>query len=687
MKSFRATHLSAAIGLGLAALLTGTGLHAESAPSPYGPQTTQLDTVVVSASGYEQLTIDAPASVSVITHQELERQPFTNLQDALGDVPGVSVTGSDANRKDISIRGMPGKYTLILVDGMRQSTRGNSHRQVTGAAQSAQIPPLQAIKRIEVVRGPMSSLYGSDAIGGVINIITRKPTDHWTGAFDLHAIAQQHSSLGNSRGGDFYLAGPVVSDVVGFQVWGKVNDRTESQVIDGAYATRDEGGTARLTVTPDEHQQWLFEAGTHTLEQDSTQGQTHLRPAGDMHLEFERTHYSLRHVGNWSFGSSEISVYREVGKTHHNLDGAPSRFYPVNQIANTIVDGKLTLPLDRNMLTVGAQYMRNDLDGTNNEGNNTIRGMDNTSWALFAEDEYRPIDDLAVTGGIRYNHDERYGSAWTPRLYAVYHLSDRWVLRGGIARGFRAPGLRQTSPQYVAVTGVGHIGVPRGKLPGNPDLEPETSTSSEIGLQYVGANGLQAGITIFNDEFRNKIFSECVERCSGASGALYAWGNIGKARNRGAELNLTWPFADAFTLHANYTHIQSERLSDDEYAFNGESLRGQPLARTPEDAVDVRLAWQPIDKWSTWLALHSSSPQYWANFRNGAQWVRKRPGSTTYDLGVSYTFSDHLNIRAALLNLTDKRVPVDRRNRLTGLDGNWMVDNGRRLWVSVGLGF
>ena len=122
-----------------------------------------LSPVVVTASGIEQDIADAPASISVVTREELEKRAFRDLTDALGSIEGVVVTGI-SNEKDIYIRGMPGAYTLLLVDGKRQSTRDARVNGNSGFEQGF-IPPLEAIERIEVVRGPMSSLYGSDAMG------------------------------------------------------------------------------------------------------------------------------------------------------------------------------------------------------------------------------------------------------------------------------------------------------------------------------------------------------------------------------------------------------------------------------------------------------------------------------------------------------------------------------------------
>merc|ERR1712023_19927 len=114
---------------------------------------------------------EAPASISVLDKEDLSERFYRDLTDAMTDIPGVIVTGG-GDREDISLRGMGSQYTLILVDGQRQSSRETRPNSDGPGVEGAWIPPLSAIERIEVIRGPMSSLYGSDAIGGVINIIT-----------------------------------------------------------------------------------------------------------------------------------------------------------------------------------------------------------------------------------------------------------------------------------------------------------------------------------------------------------------------------------------------------------------------------------------------------------------------------------------------------------------------------------
>lgn len=135
-----------------------------------------IATVVVTAAGFEQASREAPASVIVLPRERLSQERFANLTQALESLEGIDV-GAAADKTggmQIAIRGMPSDYTLIMIDGRRQNAAGNVTPNGFTGTQNSFMPSLGAIERIEVIRGPMSTLYGSDAMGGVVNIITRK---------------------------------------------------------------------------------------------------------------------------------------------------------------------------------------------------------------------------------------------------------------------------------------------------------------------------------------------------------------------------------------------------------------------------------------------------------------------------------------------------------------------------------
>lgn len=330
-----------------ARLLAGCALLASALPAA-SQEAHDLGQIVVTAGGFEQALRDAPASVTVVASDELERGAFRDLTDALREVQGVSVSGP-ANERDISIRGLPGTYTLILVDGRRQSTRESRPNGSAGFEQSM-IPPLSTIDRIEIVRGPMSSLYGSDAMGGVINIITRKPTQAWTGSVTLEGTAQQHAGHGASGQLSFHTSGPLIQDRLALSLWGRLQDRGEDGILDGHQARRETNLGARLDFTPDSAHDLWAEAGRTEVESRSTPGRT-LVEGGDGSLGQHTRHYwALGHTARWGAATTELYFQQETGERRSaEIDAAAGeRTWSdrVPRIRNSVLEGKLTLPLD-----------------------------------------------------------------------------------------------------------------------------------------------------------------------------------------------------------------------------------------------------------------------------------------------------------------------------------------------------
>lgn len=189
-----------------------------------------LGTVVVTATGFEQKITDAPASISVVTREELQKRPYITLIDAVRDLEGVDVgeTTDKTGQRTISMRGMGAEYTLILIDGKRQNNHGDIYPNSFGGNQFNHIPPLDTIERIEVIRGPASTLYGADALGGVINIITRPVSDRWHGSATIGHSLQSNPDFGADTTFDFSLSGPIIADRLGVGLRGSRYKRDAS---------------------------------------------------------------------------------------------------------------------------------------------------------------------------------------------------------------------------------------------------------------------------------------------------------------------------------------------------------------------------------------------------------------------------------------------------------------------------
>src|SRR5690606_19776750 len=185
------------------------------------------EAVTVTAGGFEQLVRQAPASVTVIDSETLRTRRVGNLAEALAEVEGVD-TGQDVGKTGgpiISLRGMPSDYTLMLVDGRRQNPAANVTPHGFTETSTSFMPPVGAIERIEVVRGPMSTLYGSDAMGGVVNVVTRPVSQRWGASLSADGTLQGQRDYGDTAQAGAYVSGPVVPARVGLAVRGSALHR------------------------------------------------------------------------------------------------------------------------------------------------------------------------------------------------------------------------------------------------------------------------------------------------------------------------------------------------------------------------------------------------------------------------------------------------------------------------------
>ncbi|MBN9072920.1 MAG: TonB-dependent receptor [Rhizobiales bacterium] len=677
--------------------LTASCLQAAAQSAPAAQQAngaTLLERLVVTATGFEQNVKDAPASITVVPREELEKGAYRDLTDALRNVQGVAVTGA-AGQEDIFIRGLPGAYTLILVDGKRQNTRDARTNGNSGFEQSF-LPPISAIERIEVVRGPMSSLYGSDAMGGVINVITRKVPERWTGTVTVDGTLEEHSRYGNAGQVSVYTAGPIIPELLGGQIWGRGLKREEDTFASGNPAREDLDLTGRLTFTPNENHDFVLEAGRTRLRREATLGNT---ATSDSYNYNDRDHWSLTHTGRWGWTTSEFSVSQEwAERTNYSWNGASSTYVEnprSPEIRNSVVDGKFTTPfelLGEHTLVTGGQFFDATLTDQN-PGKRT--GQDEKfgikQWALFAEDEWRLTPDFALTGGLRMDEHEIYGTHLSPRIYGVWHTTDQITLKGGVSTGFKAPEIRTIAPGYAYTTGganctYGPDGT-CGVIIGDPNLKPEKSVSYEASVLWDNLSNFRAGATYFYTDFKDKISNALVYNPDGSIARwaedpnyrLYYSYNIDAAVLQGVELTADWQATDALSLRASYTYTDSEQKTGD-YA-------GFPLTRTPRHLASIRADWTtPIEGLSAWTAGTYHGSEVNAGIRLGSAGTpiyaddgktvlaRKYDAYATVDLGASYKFNENFSLNAAVYNVFDKRIDVD--------DYNAAVE-GRRLWVGL----
>ncbi len=318
----------------------------------------QFEEVVVTASRFEQKITEAPASISVISQAEILSRPHVNLLDMLRYQEGIDIgtTRDKTGQGSVSMRGLTGEYTLYLIDGKRQNNHGDIYPNNFGGNAFGHMPPAEAIERIEVVRGPASTLYGADAMGGVINIITKKVTDRWYGSVSMNGTVQENSDFGDDRQFDFTAAGPLIKDTLALGIRGTYYESDPSSPElepavdpngDLHYRSVGFGGGgktvesemeeygATLTWTPNERNTIRADYDNSTQIYDNTpfvdpesgqlsyplgtkdniealwqerRGALNPRAGYAADQEFSREWWSVSHEGNWDFGTSYIAL-------------------------------------------------------------------------------------------------------------------------------------------------------------------------------------------------------------------------------------------------------------------------------------------------------------------------------------------------------------------------------------------
>jgi len=645
-----------------------------------------IEQIVVSASGFEQSLINAPATITVLDRDALLRTPVRSLSEALRGVPGVDIDGMDARsnktgNRTISLRGLPSEYTLVLIDGRRQNLPGTVAPNAFNDSGVLFFPSLAAIERIEVIRGPMSTLYGADALGGVVNIITRRTEDRWSGEASLNTTVQSDRDFGGASAFEGYAGGPILPGRIGLQVQGRFSERAPSRVdfpgrdrsIDrqrtmGQLPVRAAVLTAggRLTWTPSEVHEFLlgFDATRQTY--DNQHGQLgrinqaaapgspefpDLRSGYAPELGFNRHQLDLGHTGRLGFGTVQSSVTRNVTETTGRTipDGAATpesgrRGTPrVLESATVVVDTRVTAPLGGHTVSVGGQFIDASLtDGIPD------RTFSTTQFGLFAESEWRTTPRISITGGVRYDKNSAFGGQLSPRIYSVFRATSALSVKGGVGRGYRAPFLEQLEPGII---GFGNQG--QDPLYGNPELRPELSTNAEASLQYDGGGRMSGFFALFHTDLSDKI-----ERPIAATGGQTA--NIGEATLRGAEVSARVALSEGWHVHGEYTFTRSEVTTSEVAGFE----RGDPLFGVPAHRVGGRIGWQALPELE--LSVGGSyrstrhrpdsyhEPQLGGNAQGAAEALGDFRSYALFDLGTSYQVSERFHLRATVENLLDR---------------------------------
>lgn len=494
-----------------------------------------MDEIVVTATRTERAIKDLSATVSAITRTEIEAFNANSCMDILNTLPGLFVQRTGAfGRADVDIRGIGerGRKVMVLVDG-RPVKMGLFGCTITHSL------PLNNVERIEVVRGPASVLYGSDALGGVVNIITRKLTEpqqvDYTFSYGTHETFQHRIRAGGSRGRLRFYA---TAD----------KRQSDGHVDHSAYDGRDFTTQAGYEIT-NQLEAMLsskyFEA--HKEEPLRVTDPDTLLP--EAWNDYERGAVDLTFTGAWERWNSSVKLYRNFGE-HEFSDGWHSKDF-----TNGVMLNGSGRPLEENELTVGAEFRQ--------QGGERLSApkaeWDKTEVAVFFHDEQVLLGKLVVTVGARYNHDEIAGDVFCPQIGLVFHPREGTTLRGAVNKGFRSP---QINELYLFP-------------PSNTDLKSEEIWNYEVGFAQRIVEGVDFDVTGYRMKGDNLIQKEKV-----SGKPPFRFRNTGTFEFKGIEAGVRAQIGRALSARMHYTYLDP-----------GEKTKGRP-----GDKVDlsVRYAWRSL---------------------------------------------------------------------------------------------
>ncbi len=533
---------------------------------------TQIENVVVTATMTEKMVKDAPGAVEIISEREIVEMNAQTVAEALEEAAGLIMTTETGRQMRPSIRGTGNLHTLVLIDGRRISA---GFKDLGGLEQI----PVDLVKRIEILRGPAAALYGSDAIGGVVNIITKRPPE----TLALGATAQYGQTTykqGDEGAGTAHVGSSVGR--FGFLLAGGYREKIGYDRDGVAPSDQD---TVRLKSAGGRFSYRLGDghellAGFESVDRTAI-GLRDMEGLDRERNAVDRTHSFFLEYDGKITADSNLMV--RVNRSEHESDtdvspattpiaGAIGDESDSQRVLEQVEARYSSLLGDRHLLTVGGEYReesREDESGLDDR-------IENAS--VYVQDEYRIFDPLSLVATLRMDEHSEFGNQWTPRAAAVYRILDNLRLKAGYGMGFRAPGFMELYiPTYMK----------RGKeiYEPNANLEPEESESWEAGIEGEYRD-FQARVTGFRNEIENLI--EAVYYKSTGTGSAkksyYKYQNISEATMSGVEFECRWKLPLGFDLTGNLTYLDTENET------TGEKIEGRPDYRG-----SVKLAYHHAD--------------------------------------------------------------------------------------------
>lgn len=602
----------------------------------------ELGQIFITPYRIEEYSQATAASTNIISSEELETKDTYLIKDGLRDIQGVDVVqaGNLGGPTSVFIRGAERRHTQVLIDGIRVS-------DVISPDGSFDLSHITAdnIDRIEIVRGAQSALYGSDAIGGVINTITRKGVGKpgasvsfeggsfytYREKFDLQGQYDMlHFSLGlsrlDSRGYSRAKEKDNNKEKDGYEN-SSLSARVDADVMDNLTI----GAIARLFKTKYEYD----DSGGPGADDPNLKGKDYFTFL-DSYIQ-HRLFDILSNKVSFAFTSTKRRD-RDENDSSNAFDYMRAwyqgRTYTLDWQSNLDIIEKDTVLFGiTHQNEKGQSYYNHVLWGTSDFPKRT-----NRTTGYYIENRFTPVEQIALTQGFRIEDHQRFGTHNTYKLDGAYTLPTDTKIFGSYATGFKAPTLYQN---YLPTTTFSFWGL-SFITSGNPELRPEKSKSYDIGIEQVLFNKkLKFGGTYFHNLFKDLIVFTTTQ--TAPTVFLSTYSNTQKAVSKGFELYASCNMLEKLTLSANYTRTRTRDKST-----------AQHLLRRPTNKFNVNIDFRPVDKLDLNFDINYVGSRYDNTF-TANPYVTKLKPYTKVDFAFYYDPIANLRLFGRVENLFNEK--------------------------------
>jgi len=517
------------------------------------PEDCHLAAITVTASRSEKHLDNIARKVEVLPRREIEQSGNYDVAEVLeNNFSSLQIEKNGYNRGSVKLQGLPAEYTLVLIDG--EKAKGGTGTQAVDIGQI----PLDIVERVEVIKGPTSSLYGSDALGGVVNIITKKP-ENKPEIRATYGLASEYTNTASLQGGIKFAQTGLFASWSRFYTEGEnLPDKFQSDNLFGKLSYSD-----YFTQTVNYYKS---KRNLEEMQEDKISTKSSLA-------------YPIKRNADLTASVAYSTYSRQLGsiKNRRKSNEYSWKYSLLNEIRFS----------KEHELVTGVDYYNNEYNS------NIITGKDHSA-GLFMQYDSRWLADLTVTTGLRLDRQVDWGTELNPSLAVMYSSNEKYRLRAGAGTGFKAPSLSELNSFWCHPNGGGFW------IKGNSDLKPEKSFGTNINLELTPVERFNTNIGLFYNRVKNMIITDQSGEFHTDGKQLYTYRNCDKITTAGLEYEAKIAIFNECNLSVSYTWLTTKNLG------NNKELTASPRHKI-NSSLDYTLCLGRYEVTTTFKARYSTA--------------------------------------------------------------------------------